>query len=558
MNNKPSAAGDDAILLQIEDLRIEGNSNGIWKPITHGISLELRRGEILGLVGESGAGKSTLGLAAMGYLRPGCRLAGGSVRFAGTDLMAASEAEQNLIRGSRIAYVAQSAAASFNPARRLIDQTVETAVYRELMSREEASADAKDLYRRLRLPSPDTIGERFPHQVSGGQLQRVMTAMAVSCRPDIIVFDEPTTALDVSTQRDVLIAMREVVRQVNAAALYITHDLAVVAQMATRIMVLRHGKVVEEAPTREIMSNPRDPYTRSLWSIRTLIKEPRVSTDLILDASKISVSYGNVKAVKAVSVRVPRGSTVAVVGESGSGKSTLACAIGGLAPSATGQMIFNGKPLSLRNAERDKDLRRRIQVIYQHADTALNPKQRVRDVIARPLQFFFGLKGEPLRARVSELLNLVELGEGYLDRLPSELSGGQKQRLGIARALAASPDLIICDEITSALDKIVQEEILKMLLKLQKELGVSYLFITHDIVTVKAIADEVVVMNAGEVVEQGSRADVFSPPHPDYTESLLSAVPEMDPDWLDRYVAGHLTPVDNVTEPKARRASQQN
>ena len=548
----PHGSATKPALLRIENLHIEGNSDGMWRPITHGISLTLKRGEILGLVGESGAGKSTLGLAAMGYLRPGCRVTEGSVKFGDTDLLKTNESERSRIRGSRISYVAQSAAASFNPARRLIDQTIETAVYRELMTRADATADAQDLYKRLRLPNPGTIGQRFPHQVSGGQLQRVMTAMAVSCRPDIIVFDEPTTALDVSTQRDVLIAMREVVRQVNAAALYITHDLAVVAQMATRVMVLRNGKVVEEASTREIMANPREPYTRSLWAVRSLSKDPVSSEECILDASKICVSYTGLKAVNNVSLKVPKGAIVAIVGESGSGKSTLARAIGGLASNVTGRLLFNGKNLPLRNRDRDVDLRRRIQVIYQHADTALNPRHRVADVVGRPLQFFFGLKGDRLRQRVSELLRLVELGDEYLERLPSELSGGQKQRLSIARALAASPDLIVCDEITSALDKLVQEEILKMLLRLQKELGVSYLFITHDIVTVRAIADEVIVMNAGEVVEQGARDVVFSPPHPQYTESLLSAVPEMDPDWLDNYVAGHTQSGAENNEPKLR------
>ena len=521
------------VLLEIKDLKIEGQSDDVWHEIVKGVGLTLRRGEVLGLIGESGAGKSTIGLAAMGFARPGCRITGGSIVFDGMDLRKASEEERRALRGSRIAYVAQSAAASFNPAHRIIDQTVETAVGHDVRPREEAEADAKDLYTRLKLPNPATIGNRYPHQVSGGQLQRAMTAMAMSCRPDLIIFDEPTTALDVTTQVDVLAAMRDIVEQFNTAAIYITHDLAVVAQMAHRIMVLRHGKLVEEAPTREMLTHPKEAYTKTLWAVRGLAMPERAGKDVVLRIHDVDATYGGViKVLENVTVQVPRGRTVAVVGESGSGKSTLARVITGLLPPKKGEVYFNGKPLPRALKDRDKETLRRVQMIYQSADTALNPRQRVRDVIGRPLEFYLGLKGQERDRKVVELLEQIELSEDLIDRFPGELSGGQKQRICIARALAADPELIICDEVTSALDQIVQEGILKLLLKLQKETNVSYLFITHDIATVRAIADEIVVMYQGRVVQQGLKTEVLSPPHPAYTELLLSSVPQMDPDWL--------------------------
>jgi len=525
-------------LLDIRGLRIEGNSDGVWHPIVKGVDLTLKRGEVLGLIGESGAGKSTIGLAAMGFARPGCRIVDGSIMFDGIDLRAAREEEKRLLWGSRIAYVAQSAAAAFNPAHKLIDQTIETEVRRGIRTRDAAIADSIDLYRRLQLPNPDRIGDRYPHQVSGGQLQRAMTAMAMSCRPDLIIFDEPTTALDVTTQVEVLAAMRDIVEQFHTAAIYITHDLAVVAQMADRIMVLRHGLEVEEAPTREMLREPKQDYTKTLWAVRKLAKEESISDDIALRVHGVDASYsGVVKVLDNVTVQLPRGRTVAVVGESGSGKSTLARAITGLLPPSKGEIYFNGKPLPKALKNRDKETLRCIQMIYQSADTSLNPRQTIRDIIGRPLEFYHGIKGAARDRRVAELLDSIELNESYIDRLPTELSGGQKQRISIARALAAEPDIIICDEVTSALDQIVQEEILTLLMKLQKDTNVSYLFITHDIATVRAISDEIVVMHQGRVVQQGPKSEVLNPPHPAYTELLLSSVPQMDPDWLTNLLA---------------------
>jgi len=514
------------VLLEMRGIVIDGYSDDRWHEIIKGIDVVLR------LIGESGAGKSTLGLAAMGFAQPGCKINGGSIIFDGIDLMKASEREKCKLRGSRIAYVAQSASASFNPSHRLIDQTIESAVRHGIMPESEAKSDARKLYRDLQLPDPDSIGERYPHQVSGGQLQRVMTAMAMSPRPDLIIFDEPTTALDVTTQVEVLAAMREIVENYNTAAIYITHDLAVVAQMADVIKVLRYGETIEDADTRKMLTNPEKEYTQSLWAVRSIEKEEEVSQDIVLKVDRVDASYtGSVKVLDDVTIEVPRGHTVAVVGESGSGKSTTARAITGLLPPSKGQILFNGEPLPPALKDRSIEQLQKIQMIYQMADTAMNPRHTVRDIIGRPLEFYLGLRGKERDQRLLELLNMIELDESFINRLPAELSGGQKQRICIARALAANPDLIICDEVTSALDQIVQKGILQLLLRLQEELGLTYIFITHDIATVKAISDQIVVMLEGRVVEQGMKSEILSPPYP-YTKLLLSSVPEMDPDWL--------------------------
>ncbi len=529
------------VLLSIKGLKIQGFSDEKWHDIINGIDLTLHAGEVLGLIGESGAGKSTLGLAAMGYTQPGCRITEGEIIFDGVDLAKLSDGEKRKFWGNRMTYVAQSAAASFNPARRLIVQTTASTIRAGIKSRHGAYEDAKQLYNVLNLPDPDNIGDRYPHQVSGGQLQRVMTAMAMSPRPDLLVFDEPTTALDVTTQVEVLASMRSIVEEFNTAAIYITHDLAVVAQMADVIKVLRYGNEVEEAPTRQMLSSPKQDYTKSLWSVRSLKKQEQQKGVSVLSLKGVDAAYGSAKVLFNVNIEVAKGTTVAVVGESGSGKSTAARVITGLLPQLSGVVQFNGEDLPPALANRSKDQKRRIQMIYQMADTAMNPRQTVREIIGRPLDFYLGMRGAKQTKRIIDLLEMIELDASFMQRLPGELSGGQKQRICIARALAAEPDFIICDEVTSALDQIVQEGILKLLLRLQKELGLTYLFITHDISTVNAIADQVVVMNQGEVVEQGLKTEVFQPPHPEYTALLLSSVPEMDPDWLTNLIAKRQT-----------------
>jgi peptide/nickel transport system ATP-binding protein len=535
MSTEQKSNDKDDVLLEMKGLRIEGQAEEQWQEIVKGLDLVLHRGEVLGLIGESGAGKSTIGLAAMAFARPGCRISGGSIVFDGIDLLAASESTRRRLRGVRIAYVAQSAAAAFNPAHRLIDQFTETPVQHGIKNRSEAEADAKELYQRLLLPDPDNIGYRYPHQVSGGQLQRAMTAMAMACRPDLIVFDEPTTALDVTTQIEVLATIRDIVDQFNTAAIYITHDLAVVAQMADRIMVLQYGELVEEADTRTMMSHPTADYTKTLWAVRSFRKtSPNIDPEPLVRVDHVTAAYGNVEVLHDISFEIRSGGTVAVVGESGSGKSTAARVITGLLPPKEGRILFRDQELPGDYRSRTKDQLRHAQMIYQMPDTAINPRQRIRDIIGRPLGFYLGLHGKERDRRIRDLLEMIELDpDQFIERYPAELSGGQKQRICIARALAAEPDFIICDEVTSALDQVVAEEILKLLDRLQRELHLGYMFITHDLATVRAIADEVVVMFQGKIVEHGPKDEIFTPPHHEYTELLLSSVPEMDPDWLD-------------------------
>lgn len=542
---------EQELLLKIRDLKIEGRSDETWNQIVNGIDLDLHKGEVLGLIGESGAGKSTIGLAAMGFTRDGCRISNGSVEFDGIDLVNADAATKRGLLGKRIAYVAQSAAASFNPAHRLMEQHTEGPVQHNVFSAEESEADGIELYRKLRLPDPENIGFRYPHQVSGGQLQRAMTAMAMACRPDLIIFDEPTTALDVTTQIEVLASIRDIVEQFNTAAIYITHDLAVVAQMADKIKVLLKGDEVEEADTRTMLSKPQEDYTKSLWAVRSFERKqkPMAKADEtpVVSIKNVTAAYGGgaIKVLHDVSFDIHAGRTVAVVGESGSGKSTTARCITGLLPPLEGSIEFDGVELPADYRQRDKDQLRQAQMIYQMADTALNPRKTIGEIIGRPVEFYMGLTGSAKRKRVEELLDILELEPNqYIDRLPSELSGGQKQRIGIGRALAAEPKFIICDEVTSALDQLVAEGILRTLAKLQDEFNLAYMFITHDLATVKSIADEVVVMKEGRVVEAGPKDVMFKPPHHAYTDLLLSSVPEMDPDWLDELLEER--GVDNI------------
>jgi len=534
---KDNSGSESEPLLQMKGLRIEGLSENGWQEIVCGIDLQLKRGEIIGLIGESGAGKSTIGLAAMGYAQDGCRITEGDIIFDGIELRTASEEEKRKLRGTRISYVAQSAAAAFNPAHRLLEQFAEVPVAHKILNLSKAKEKGRALYRSLDLPDPENIGERWPHQVSGGQLQRMMVAMAMSCEPDLIIFDEPTTALDVTTQIEVLKTIKEIVIDRNVAAIYVTHDLAVVAQMADHLMVLRHGNLIEVNSTGQILKSPKQEYTQNLLDARS--RNEKITAQIpnpktLLSIESVTAGYGKGPDIlQDVSILVEKGRTVAVVGESGSGKSTLARVVTGLLPARFGGIHFRGELLPDKLNHREKQQLQKVQMISQLPDIALNPRQRVRDIIGRPLSFYLGLKGKEKEQRINELLQQIELPQSYIDRLPSELSGGEKQRICIARALAAEPELIICDEVTSALDSIVAKAILNLLQRLQNKLGVTYLFISHDLDTVANIADQVVVLYAGRVAEQGSKSAVFQPPFHPYTRLLLSSVPEMRQGWLE-------------------------
>jgi peptide/nickel transport system ATP-binding protein len=540
-------------VLNIRDLRIESIHGQV---LVDNVSLQLKRGEVLGLIGESGAGKSTIGIGAMAYARAGCRIVGGTVEIDGVAIRSLDAEGRRHMRGRRIAYIAQSAAASFNPAHRLIDQVTEMPIQHGLMTPDEARIWAIELFKALDLPNPETFGQRYPHQVSGGQLQRAMTAMAMSCRPDLLVFDEPTTALDVTTQIEVLALIKKIIRDHNTAALYITHDLAVVAQVSDRIMVLRGGKMIEMDTTKKILGAPANAYTQALVSERK--EHDKLSGtldqkrgDIILSVQNALGVYGDFKAVNNVTLNVAKGETVAVVGESGSGKSSLARLIVGLLPRSSGSVKFAGSELSPALKDRKIDDLRRIQFIYQLPDVALNPRQTIGEILGRPVQFYFKKSAAEVKERVAELLRQVGLPEDYAGRLSTQLSGGQKQRICIARALAADPDLIICDEPTSALDQLVADDILKLLLKLQKDLGVAYLFITHDLGIVRRIAHRTAVMLKGQLVDEGPTPRIFSPPFHPYTEKLLASVPEMRTDWLDSVLAGR-----GLAKPDRQRAAK--
>lgn len=508
--------------------------------IVHGVSFDLAKGRVLGLIGESGAGKSTIGLAALAYGRGSVQITSGEVYLNDRDIIELGSRGHRALRGAEVSYVSQSAAASFNPAKPILDQVTEATILHGRLSKRAAETRAIDLFRQLGLPDPDNIGRRYPHQVSGGQLQRCMTALALCPEPDLVVFDEPTTALDVTTQIEVLKAIKDAIAATGVAALYITHDLAVVAQVADEIMVLRGGETVEHGLTEQIITAPREKYTRALVSVRSIQHPMQPEPDKpVVEIDGVTATYRGIgfDILSNINLTLSPGRTLAIVGESGSGKSTLARVMTGLLPPREGRILFEGRDLALEQRARSREDLREMQMIYQMADVAMNPRQSVGTIIGRPLEFYFRLKGEEKRRRIVELLDAIDLGAEYLDRYPAELSGGQKQRVCIARALAAKPKVIICDEVTSALDPLVADGILKLLLDLQRVEGVAYMFITHDLATVRAMADTIAVMHRGRVVRYGPKPQVLSPPFDDYTDLLLASVPEMRIGWLEEVIA---------------------
>jgi peptide/nickel transport system ATP-binding protein len=530
----------DDLVLTLEGLEVK-TITGVT--LVDKVDVTLKRGEILGLIGESGAGKSTIGLASMAYARAGCKITGGRISINGVELRASTAIARRNFRGKSIAYIAQSAAASFNPAMKLMDQVCEAPITHGVMSRANAEKYARVLFAKLQLPNPETFGDRYPHEVSGGQLQRAMAAMAMSCRPDIIVLDEPTTALDVTTQIEVLALLRDLIREFGTAGLYITHDLAVVAQIAHRIMVLRHGKMVEVGAAKQILEAPTTTYATALVNERRAatdnpLIDPPAGAEPLLNVTSVEAGYRpGTTVVRGISFQLARGETLAVVGESGSGKSSLARVVAGLLPRRTGDVRLAGVSLSPALASRPREVLRRMQMVHQMPDTALNPRQTLGDIIGRPMALFFNRPASEVRDRVAKLLTQVGLPADFAKRRPGQLSGGQKQRICIARALAAEPDIIICDEPTSALDPLVAQDVLNLLRKLQEDLGLAYMFITHDLGTVRRIAHRTAVMLKGEIIAQGPTAQIFSPPYHPYTEKLISSVPEMDTTWLDHVLA---------------------
>ncbi|MEM6902549.1 MAG: ABC transporter ATP-binding protein [Pseudomonadota bacterium] len=548
-------------ILQLKDLRVEAvTPRGKTKQIVHGINIDVQPGEVVALIGESGAGKSTIGLATLGYARPGCRISGGEVLFRGEDVLSLTMKAKRQMRGKDIAYVAQSAAAAFNPAHTIGSQIIEAAEIHGVMNRSQARERMIELNRQMQLPNPETIGNKFPHQVSGGQLQRLMAVMAMTCGPGLIIFDEPTTAIDVTTQVEVLGSFKDAIANQGASALYVSHDLSVVAQIADRIVVLRYGEIVEEGPTEQIINSPSHDYTKMLMAAARPMpdadgnmegvakpadndQQVPVEDAPLLSIQDMFVQYRDKETnkpfdvLKNINMNITQGEIVGIIGESGSGKSTMARAIAGLTKRKSGTVSFEGVEMYPDVRDRMQIYRQRIQMVHQMPDVAFNPRKTVRHALERPLEFFLKLGPAERRQRVNELMEMVELDPKLADRLPRELSGGQKQRVNLARALAAEPTLVLCDEVTSSLDTVVGAAIIKMIQSLQRKLGITFVFISHDISTVAALADRIAVMYMGEIVELGPTAEVLQPPSHPYTNLLLKSVPEMRTGWLEDLLA---------------------
>ena len=534
-------------LLKVKNLSVcvKDKQDNQYK-IVDDISFDVKPGEVIALIGESGSGKTTISLSCMGYARPGCFITDGEVRLDKESVLTKSLKELQTLRGKEITYVAQSAAASFNGAMTINAQVTEIPIITKTMAKEEALNKAKNLYKEMELPNPDTIGLRYPHQVSGGQLQRLMAAMAMISDPKLLILDEPTTALDVTTQIEVLHSFKKLIKTNKTAAIYVTHDLSLVAQIADNILVLKDGVQIEYGTTNQIINNPKEDYTKALIAAAHIMPDELSSSYLntsksasLIDVQDITAGYGKQQemiAVENVNLSIEPGETVGIIGESGSGKTTLGRVISGLMAPKTGCVTLNGKPLQGDLAQRSRDELRDIQFAFQMADVALNPRQKIEKILGRPMQFYKNLSKKEMQYEVEKLLSRVELPTEFSNRYPTELSGGQRQRINLARALAAEPKLIICDEITSALDTIVAQQILDLLGSLQEELGLSYLFITHNIATVAQISKRIAVMREGKIVEQGFVEDVLTPPCHEYTQLLLNSVPEMSTDWLDKAV----------------------
>ncbi|GAB1584686.1 ABC transporter ATP-binding protein [Phyllobacterium phragmitis] len=534
-------------IVEVRDLRVDAETDSGRKlEIIRGVNFDIAEGEIVALIGESGSGKTTIALSLMGYARPGCRIVSGHVSLAGDEITSLPERKRSMKRGTIVSYVPQSAAASFNPAHRIMDQVIEVTKIHRLMCEAEARKKAVDLFRALALPDPESIGERYPHQVSGGQLQRLSAAMALIGDPRLVVFDEPTTALDVTTQIEVLRAFKSVMKRNGIAGVYVSHDLAVVAQIADRIVVLKNGEIQEIGSTQDILQRPQHPYTRELLDAfePTVRAAPNIAEAErpapLLQVESLVAGYGVAKsggpamvAVDNVSLEMSRGQNLGIIGESGCGKSTLARVMAGILPATSGRVLFEGRELQRDLRHRSHDELRELQIVFQFADTALNPAKSIADILARPLTFYHGMDARKREARIDELLDMVHLPRTLRYRRPGELSGGQKQRINLARALAAEPKLILCDEITSALDTVVAAAIIDLLKELQRELSLSYLFISHDLSTVRAICDEVVVMYGGRKIEQLSPDMMGSEASHPYSRLLFSSVPKLETGWLD-------------------------
>ncbi|MBC3178666.1 ABC transporter ATP-binding protein [Corynebacterium lujinxingii] len=533
---------DDAVLT-VRDLRL-GTEEGA--EILHGVDYELNRGEIVCLVGESGSGKTTAGLAAMGHLRPGLRLFDGTVHLHSADgrdydVLNLGEDELRELRGSRIAYVPQDPALSLNPTMRIGEQIREVLDVHAYDG--DRTARVREVMRGVDLPDADEYLARWPHQLSGGQQQRVGIAMAFAMRPDVLILDEPTTGLDVSTQAHVLDTIREMTRNNDIASLYITHDLAVVAELADRVVVMLRGDIVEEGAAEGVLYHPKHPYTQKLLAAipdlpgrKNLTGHGQASsvatdeTDTatpLLQVRDLAMAYGDNKVLHGIDLTLDEGESILLLGESGSGKTTLARSIAGLNPGYTGEVRLRGDLLEHSSRKRTLDERQYIQYIFQSPFSSLNPRRTIGESLSVPLIMSGRLSRREHRKVVEDVLEAVQLDRSFYDRRPGDLSGGERQRAAIGRALVNAPDVLVCDEITSALDVSVQASILSLLADLRAERGLSLLFVTHNIALARHTATRIAVLNKGVIVDEGPVDEVLEHPTHDYTKSLLANIPEL-------------------------------
>lgn len=564
------------ILLEIKDLTIEFRSEDKTIEAVKSLSLKIPKGKTVGLVGESGSGKSVTSLAIMGLIpNPPGRISKGQILFKGQDLTKLTQDELRKLRGNKIAMIFQEPMTSLNPVFTVGNQIDEVLMLHQGMSKSEARKRTIELLDEVGIPNPPESVEKYPHQMSGGQKQRVMIAMAMACEPELLICDEPTTALDVTIQKQVLELMFDLQRKHGMSMLFITHDLAVIADIADEVAVMFRGDLVEQNTTKALFENPKHPYTKGLLAcrpsleenpVRLLTVEDFLKADGDIDVSKLEMKKPHVideaknpvileinnfnkhfpikggilgrtvdwfKAVDNVSLKVRKGRTLGLVGESGCGKTTLGRSILRLIEPTSGSVVYKGTDLTKLGKDEMRKMREKMQIIFQDPYSSLNPRMTIGDIITEPMVIhnIGGTKKERY-AHAAELLEKVGLKGDYLNRYPHEFSGGQRQRICIARALTLKPEFIICDESVSALDVSVQAQVLNLLQDLQQEFGLTYIFISHDLSVVKYIADEIGVMNKGKIVEFGPSEEIYRNPKDPYTQKLLSAIPKGSPKEL--------------------------
>ena len=533
---------DSKVILEVKDLGVDFWVEGEWVPAAKNLSYEIAAGEVLAIVGESGSGKSASSMALLGLTPQNGRVFG-SVKLDGEELVTATSKRLRELRGSGIAVIFQEPMTALNPVYTIGFQMIETLRVHFNMTNLKAKQRAIELLTMVDLPDPEKAFNSYPHQLSGGQRQRAMIAQAISCDPKLLIADEPTTALDVTIQAEILDLLRGLQKRLDSAILLITHDMGVVADLADRVLVMKDGVMVEQGSSRQIYKSPQQVYTQQLLAAVPNLgrgaaeaAKPASKADLVLSLKDVNIEYpkrGRVPAFLAamnINLEIAKGEVVGLVGESGSGKTTVGRAAVGLLPVKSGSLIVAGKDISKTKSSELRQLRSKLGIVFQDPGSSLNPRWSIAQSIAEPLVLSKQFSKDQANKRIDELLDQVQLPISYRNRYPHELSGGQRQRVGIARALALSPEFLVADEPTSALDVSVQARVLELLKELQKDLGFACLFVSHDLAVVDFLADRIAVMNHGEIVEQGDKNQILRNPQQDYTKRLIAAVPVPDPD----------------------------